>query len=97
MAEASPESPTALPTAGDAEQAWDRGLFFLYSASPSVYRRSAVRIQGAVGRSAWASRWARSRGGQHVGKGNSIVYCGVDVILRERVRGLALLREVLPG
>ena len=34
-------------------------------------------------------------GGQQLGEGNSIVYCGVDVILSERVRGLELLREIL--
>jgi hypothetical protein len=34
-------------------------------------------------------------GGQQLGPGNSIVYCGVDVIVSERVRGLAVLRQVL--
>jgi hypothetical protein len=34
-------------------------------------------------------------GGQQLGEGNSIVYCGVDIILRERVRGLEVLRDVL--
>jgi hypothetical protein len=34
-------------------------------------------------------------GGQQLGEGNTIVYCGVDVILSERVRGLEVLREAL--
>jgi hypothetical protein len=34
-------------------------------------------------------------GGQQLGDGNSIEYCGVDVILMDRIRGLKFLEEVL--
>ena len=34
-------------------------------------------------------------GGQQLGEGKSILYCGVDVEVRERGWGLAMLRKVL--
>lgn len=34
-------------------------------------------------------------GGQQLGEGNSIVYCGVDVVVRDRVKGLDVIRKFL--
>ena len=34
-------------------------------------------------------------GGQQLDEGNSIVYCGVDVVLTDRVRGLKFLQRTL--
>ena len=34
-------------------------------------------------------------GGQQLGEGNSIVYCGIDVVLIDRIRGLEFLRTTL--
>lgn len=82
-----------------AQRAWDRGLFFFYIRIPEPLSpdERGEKYEEPLTESLRAARLGRvNGGGQQLGEGNTILYCGVDVILSERVRGLALLREVLP-
>jgi hypothetical protein len=83
---------------GMPQQAWDRGLFFFHIRIPEpLYpKQRGEKYEEPLTEALRAARLGKvNGGGQQLGEGNTIVYCGVDVVLRERVRGLALLREVL--
>jgi hypothetical protein len=83
---------------GMAQRAWDRGEFFLYIRIPEpLYpEERGRRYEEPLGEALAEARLGRvTGGGQQLGEGNSVVYCGVDVVLRERVRGLEVLRQVL--
>jgi hypothetical protein len=82
-----------------AQQAWDRGLFFFYIRIPEPLspEERGQKYEEPLAKALRAARLGKvNGGGQQLGPGNTIAYCGVDVILRERVQGLQLLREVLP-
>ncbi len=83
---------------GMAQRAWDRGRFFFYIRIPEpLYPEERVeKYEEPLAEVLRAARLGKvAGGGQQLGEGKSIVYCGVDVELRERVRGLAVLRDVL--
>ncbi len=83
---------------GMARQAWDRGLFFFYIRIPEALtpHERGERYEDPLAEALAAAALGEvTGGGQQLGPGNSIVYCGVDVEVQERVRGLEVLREVL--
>lgn len=99
MPEPSPDiAPRVRHMRGVAQRVWDRGEFFFYVRIPEPLMPAGrgekyeeplaevLRVEG-LGKV--------NGGGQQLGPGNTVVYCGVDVIVSERVRGLAVLREVL--
>ena len=83
---------------GFAEQAAERGEHFFY-----------VRIPESIGPHERGTRYEEplqealttaglgevTGGGSQLGEGRSIAYCGVDVVVTDRGRGLALLRQVM--
>jgi hypothetical protein len=82
-----------------AQRAWDRGEFFFFVRIPEPLYPEArgEKYQEPLAEAVRAAGLGKVvGGGQQLGDGNTVVYCGVDVILSERVRGLELLREVLP-
>ena len=82
-----------------AQRVWDRGNFFLYIRIPeSLYpEERGEKYEQPIAEALHQAQLGKVLGGgQQLGKGNSIVYCGVDVELIERVRGLEFLRELLP-
>ncbi len=99
MAEPSPDiAHRVAHMRGMPQQAWDRGLFFFHIRIPEpLYpKQRGEKYEEPLTEALRAARLGKvNGGGQQLGEGNTIVYCGVDVVLRERVRGLALLREVL--
>jgi hypothetical protein len=83
---------------GRAQRAWDRGEFFFYVRIPEpLYpAERGAKYEEPIKEALREANLGRvPGGGQQLGEGNSIVYCGVDVVLTERVRGLELLRDVL--
>ena len=99
MAEPSPEiAPRVRHMTGMAQRTWDHGEFFFYIRIPEpLYpAERGEKYEGPLAEALRGANLGRvTGGGQQLGEGKSIVYCGVDVELTERVRGLALLREVL--
>ena len=100
MAEPSPDiAGRVAHMRGMAQGAWDRGRFFFYIRIPEpLYpAERGEKYEEPLAEALRAAQLGKvNGGGQQLGEGNSIVYCGVDVILTERVRGLEVLREVLP-
>jgi hypothetical protein len=85
---------------GMAQRTWERGEFFFYIRIPEpLYPAERIdKYEVPIGKALHTARLGKvSGGGQQLGEGKSIVYCGVDVELCERVRGLAGLREILSG
>lgn len=83
---------------GMAQRAWGEGQFFFYIRIPEpLYpEERGEKYEEPLAEALRVARLGKvTGGGQQLGEGNSIVYCGVDVELRERVRGLAVLRDVL--
>jgi hypothetical protein len=83
---------------GMAQRTWDRGWFFFYIRIPEpLYpEERGEKYEEPIAEALRAANLGRvTGGGQQLGEGNSIVYCGVDVELSERVQGLQLLRQVL--
>jgi hypothetical protein len=83
---------------GMAEQARERGLIFFYVRIPEpLYpAERGEKYEEPLDRALRACDLGRvNGGGQQLGEGNTIVYCGVDVVVDERVRGLEVVREVL--
>jgi hypothetical protein len=99
MADPSPEIANRVQhMQGMAEEAWDQGLFFFYIRIPEPLLPAdrGMKYEDPLADVLRAAQLGEvTGGGQQLGEGNSIVYCGVDVILSERVRGLEVLREAL--
>jgi hypothetical protein len=84
---------------GKAQRAWDRGRFFFYIRIPESLHPAdrGEKYDEPLAEALHAARLGKvTGGGQQLSEGNSIVLCGVDVELHERVRGLAVLRDLLP-
>jgi len=83
---------------GFAKEARDRGEYFFY-----------IRVPGDVGPLERGHRYEEplqqtlsaedigevTGGGSQMGEGKSIAFCGLDVVVRDRERGLALIRAVM--
>lgn len=83
---------------GMAQRAWEDGEFFFYVRIPEPlkpFERGEKYEEPLTAALATEGLGRVTGGGQQLGEGNRIVYCGVDVNLTERVRGLTVLREVL--
>ncbi len=81
-----------------AQMARDNGEFFFYIriAESLLPEERGLRYEDPLIEALSEAGLGRvTGGGQQLGEGNSVVYCGMDVVVSERVRGLALLREVL--
>ncbi len=81
-----------------AVDAWSRGRHFVYIRIPEPltphergdrYEDPLIRAFAATGLGAIAG------GGQQLGEGKTILYCGIDVLLSDRVVGMEFLRETL--
>ena len=83
---------------GFAEAAWERGEFFFYIRIPESLQpvargdRYEDPLQQALSDE---DIGGVTGGGSQLGEGTSIEYCGIDVVVRERVRGLMLIRSVM--
>ncbi len=85
---------------GFAESAAEDGRFFFY-----------VRIPESIGPLVRGDRYEDplqealssaglgevTGGGSQLGEGDSIAYCGLDVVVTDRERGLTIIRETLQG
>ena len=83
---------------GMAEQTWERGDFFFFIRIPEpLYpEERGEKYEEPIAEALRAAELGEvTGGGQQLGEGKSIAYCGVDVELTDRTRGLELLREVL--
>jgi hypothetical protein len=83
---------------GMAERAWDRGEFFFYIRIPEALRPDdrGDKYEEPLAAALRKARLGRiCGGGTQAGEGRTIAYCGIDVVLRERVRGLDVLRATL--
>jgi hypothetical protein len=81
-----------------AQRAWDSGQFFFYVRIPEALYpdERGEKYEEPLAEALKEARLGKvTGGGQQLGEGKTIVYCGVDVVLQERVRGLEILREVL--
>ena len=99
MAKPSPDIANRVAVMRDmAEDAATRGGHFVYVRIPEPLRpfdRGDKYEEPLAAALAEAGLGEVTGGGQQLGEGDSIVYCGVDVILSDRTRGLALLRHEL--
>jgi len=99
MAEPSPEIADRVALMrGMAERAWNRGLFFFYIRIPEplLPDERRTKYEEPLAEMLRAERLGKvNGGGSQLGSNNTILYCGIDVILKERVRGLQMLREEL--
>jgi hypothetical protein len=81
-----------------AEDAAARGEHFVYVRIPESLGPldRGGKYEDPLARAlAGAGLGAVTGGGQQLGQGGSILYCGIDVILTDRVRGLAFLKQAL--
>jgi hypothetical protein len=81
-----------------AQKAWDAGEFFFYVRIPEPLfpEERGLRYEEPLIDALTKARLGRvTGGGQQLGEGKTIIYCGVDVVVKERVRGLKLIRRVL--
>ena len=81
-----------------AQLAWDDGEFFFYIRIPEpLYpQERGEKYEEPLAESLQEAGLGRiTGGGQQLGEGKTIAYCGLDIVLSERVRGLELLRRVL--
>jgi hypothetical protein len=80
------------------EAASERGEFFFYVRIPEDLQplargdRYEDPLQEAL---AAADIGEVTGGGSQLGEGTSIEYCGIDVVVRQRDRGLELIRSVM--
>lgn len=99
MAEPPPEVAARVAVMRDmAERYWDDGEFFFYVRIPESLtpHERGERYEDPLAAALRRAKLGRvTGGGQQLGANNTILYCGVDVVLKERVRGLELLRRVL--
>ena len=83
---------------GFAERAAERGEHFFYVRIPESLdpheRGSRYEDPLRVALTA-AGLGDVTGGGSQLGEGESIVYCGLDVVVTDRKRGLAFIREVM--
>ena len=78
-----------------AQRAWDRGQFFFYVRIPESLdpEQRINKYEIPIGSALQHNRLGKvSGGGTQLGPNKTIAYCGIDVVLRERVRGLEFLR-----
>ena len=83
---------------GMAQRAWDNGEFFFYIRIPEslLPEERGEKYEEPLAAALRAARLGRvCGGGTKPGPGKTIAYCGVDVVVRERVRGLEVLRSKL--
>jgi hypothetical protein len=83
---------------GMAQRIWDRGQFFFYIRIPEpLYpEERGEKYEEPIAEALRAARLGKvSGGGQQLGEDKSIVYFAVDVELRQRGRGLGVLRAIL--
>jgi hypothetical protein len=99
MAEPSPDIANRVAVMrGMAEGAAARGEHFVYVRIPEPLRppergdKYEDPLDAAL---AEVGLGEVTGGGQQLGEGGSIVYCGVDVVLRDRIAGLAFLKGAL--
>jgi hypothetical protein len=77
-----------------AEAAWDRGEFFFYVRIPEDLQPIARgdRYEDPLQEALDAANVGQvTGGGSQLGEGTSIEYCGIDVVVRDRDRGLELI------
>jgi hypothetical protein len=83
---------------GFAEDARDRGEFFFYVRIPGDVQplergeRYEDPLQAALNAEDLGEV---TGGGSQMGEGKSVAFCGLDVVVRDRDRGLALIRAVM--
>src|SRR4051812_22208712 len=81
-----------------AEAAWERGEFFFYVRIPEDLQpiargdRYEDPLQDALDAEGIGEV---AGGGSQLGEGTTLEYCGIDVVVRERARGLELIRAVM--
>ena len=99
MAAIPPEIANRIPVMQRfAQQAWDRGEFFFYVRIPEplLPEERGERYEDPLRDALSKARLGRvTGGGQQLGAGNSILYCGVDVVVTQRVGGLELIRKAM--
>ncbi len=99
MASPSPEIANRVAVMQDfALDARTRGEHFVFVRIPEPLapRERGDRYEDPLIAAFAATRLGRvTGGGQQLGEGRSIVYCGIDVVLTNRVAGLEFLRETL--
>jgi hypothetical protein len=80
-----------------AQRAWDRGEFFYVRIPEPLYpQERGEKYEEPLTEALMAAQVGEIiGGGQQLGVGDTIAYCGVDVVLYERIRGLEVLREAL--
>jgi hypothetical protein len=84
--------------AGFADSAHERGEFFFYVKIPQDVQplergdRYEDPLHAALHE---ASLGEVTGGGSQLGEGKTIEYCGLDVVVRDRDRGLELIRSVM--
>ena len=83
---------------GMAEDAAARGKVFVYVRIPEPLRplERGDKYEDPLIAALVESRLGEvTGGGQQLGEGRSIMYCGIDVVLSDRIQGLAFLQEAL--
>ena len=83
---------------GIAEGAWRRGNFFFYIRIPENVQpiERGERYEDPLQAALDAEDLGKiTGGGSQMGDGTSIDFCGIDVEVYERERGLALIRSVM--
>jgi hypothetical protein len=81
-----------------AQAALDDGEFFFYVRIPEslLPEERGSRYEDPLIEALSEARLGRvTGGGQQLGEGNSVLYCGIDVVVSDRAGGLALLCKVL--
>src|SRR5688572_15610868 len=81
-----------------AQRAWDRGEFFFYVRIPEPLQPAerGLRYEEPIGLALSDAQLGRvTGGGSKPAADGSIEYCGVDVVVAERQRGLQVLRSTL--
>ena len=83
---------------GFAERAAENGEHFFYVRIPESLgpHERGSRYEDPLREALIASELGEvTGGGSQLGEGKSIVYCGLDVVVADRKRGLAFIREVM--
>jgi hypothetical protein len=84
--------------AGFADSAHKRGEFFFYVRIPQDVQPLARgdRYEDALHAALLEANLGQvTGGGSQLGEGNTIEYCGLDVVVTDRDRGLDLIRSVM--
>ena len=83
---------------GFAEDAQERGEFFFYVRIPGDIKPVARgdRFEDPLDEALKTADLGEvTGGGSQMGDGTTVEFCGVDVVVRDRDRGLALIRSVM--